>query len=87
MNYRVIFCLSLALASLVHDRGSEGAEVVLAQGGKSLWPVIISASYDEIARNDVGETCLASMAVSQGQFYIRSSKHLYCIGRSAERSM
>lgn len=35
--------------------------------------------YDEIARNELGETCLATMAVSQGKFYIRSATHLYCI--------
>ena len=40
--------------------------------------------YDEIARNSINETCLASMAVSQGHFYIRSSKHLYSIGDSSE---
>lgn len=38
--------------------------------------------YDEIASNDLGdEACLASMAVSQGQFFIRSGGHLYCIGK------
>jgi outer membrane protein assembly factor BamB len=36
--------------------------------------------YDEIVRNDIEETCFASMAVSQGHFYIRSAKHLYSIG-------
>jgi outer membrane protein assembly factor BamB len=36
--------------------------------------------YDEIVRNDIEETYFASMAVSQGHFYIRSAKHLYSIG-------
>ena len=31
-------------------------------------------------RNELEETCFASMAVSQGQFYIRTAEHLFCIG-------
>lgn len=37
--------------------------------------------YDEIRRNRLEEECLASMAVSQGQFFIRTAESLYCIGR------
>ncbi|MDZ4850193.1 MAG: PQQ-binding-like beta-propeller repeat protein [Pirellulaceae bacterium] len=39
-----------------------------------------SAEYKEIGRNLLGETCKATMAVSRGNFFIRSDKHLYCIG-------
>ena len=39
------------------------------------------SQYNQIARNSISETCLASMAVSQRHFYIRSSEHLYSIGR------
>ncbi|MDC0574420.1 PQQ-binding-like beta-propeller repeat protein [Pirellulaceae bacterium] len=54
----------------IYILSEEGVTLVLRPGGK----------YDEIARNDLGETCLASMAVSQGNLFIRSSQHLYCIG-------
>lgn len=37
--------------------------------------------YEEQARNELGETCLASFAISQGQILVRSSEHLFCIGR------
>ena len=49
----------------------EGVSLVLRPGPK----------YDEIARNDISDTCLASLAVSQGNFYIRSATYLYCIGK------
>ena len=40
--------------------------------------------YDEIASNSLGETCLASMAVSNGHFYIRSAEHLFSIGLASD---
>ena len=54
----------------IYILSEEGMTLVLRPGAK----------YDEIARNDVSVTCLASMAVSQGNFYIRSDQDLYCIG-------
>lgn len=54
----------------IYVLSEEGVTLVLRPGPK----------YDEIARNPIGETCFASMAVSQGHFYIRSAQHLYCIG-------
>jgi len=55
----------------VYILSEDGVTIVLRPGAK----------YDEVARNDIGDTCLASMAVSQGNFYIRSAQHLYCIGK------
>lgn len=48
----------------------EGVTLVLRPGD----------SYEEIARNNLDEKCMASMAVSQGNFFIRTANHLYCIG-------
>src|SRR5262249_43498068 len=44
--------------------------------------VIIKAGdeYEEISRNMLGEACKASIAASQGNLFIRSDKHLFCIG-------
>lgn len=39
------------------------------------------AEYTELARNEIGEDVLASAAVSQGRFFLRTSKHLFCIGK------
>ncbi len=37
-------------------------------------------TLDVMARNDLGEKCFASPALSQGQIFIRADKHLYCLG-------
>ena len=37
-------------------------------------------AYRLIAQNELGEKCFASPAISEGQFFIRSDKHLSCIG-------
>lgn len=34
-----------------------------------------------VAKNELGEDCNASPAISQGRIYIRGENHLYCIGR------
>ena len=59
----------------IYILSEDGVTLVLRPGRK----------YDEIVRNDIEETCFASMAVSQGHFYIRSDKHLYSIGSSPDR--
>lgn len=59
----------------IYILSEEGRTVVLRPG----------AEYLEIASNELNETCFASMAVSDGQFFIRSDKHLYCIGAASTR--
>ena len=54
----------------IYILSEEGVTLVLRPGDE----------YDEIARNSIGEACLASMAVSNGQFFIRTAENLYCIG-------
>jgi outer membrane protein assembly factor BamB len=36
--------------------------------------------FKVLARNDVGETLVASPALSQGRIFLRGDKHLWCIG-------
>ena len=38
-------------------------------------------SFELVARNELGEKTYASPAVSGGQIFLRSFRHLYCIGR------
>ena len=54
----------------IYILSEEGLTLVLRPGRK----------YDEIARNSLDEECMASMAVSQGHFFIRAAGRLYCIG-------
>lgn len=88
----ILYCFEAATGKIVWIKrltGIHSASPVLADGkiyimsedGVTL-VLRPGAKYDEIARNELGENCLASMAVSQGHFYIRSSKHLYSIGTS-----
>lgn len=37
-------------------------------------------SYEEVAKNPLGEACYASPAISHGQIYLRGTTHLYAIG-------
>ncbi|MEO2013717.1 MAG: PQQ-binding-like beta-propeller repeat protein [Fuerstiella sp.] len=50
---------------------AEGESVVIEAGPKQ----------KILARNRLGEKCKASMAVSQGNLFVRSEQHLFCIGQ------
>ncbi len=39
--------------------------------------------FEVLAENNLGEYCLSSPAVSEGQIFIRTANHLYCIGQRA----
>ncbi|MGH9943956.1 MAG: PQQ-binding-like beta-propeller repeat protein [Pyrinomonadaceae bacterium] len=42
-------------------------------------------TFEVLAENPLNEYCLSSPAVSDGQIFIRTSNHLYCIGKRAAR--
>jgi outer membrane protein assembly factor BamB len=50
--------------------GENGFLVVLAQ----------KPELEVLARNDMGESCVATPALAQGNIFIRTRHHLYCIG-------
>ncbi len=54
----------------IYFLSEEGETVVVPANGK----------FEIIARNSLRESCQASMAVAQGQLFIRTQKHLFCIG-------
>jgi outer membrane protein assembly factor BamB len=37
-------------------------------------------TYELLAKNSLGETVMASLAIADGEIFIRSHKHLWCIG-------
>jgi outer membrane protein assembly factor BamB len=45
------------------------------------------ATFKIIARNSLPEKCQASMAVSQGRLFVRTEKHLFCIGAKSPGSL
>ena len=58
---------------------AEGRIYYLAEDGTTR---VIQAARELkiLAENPIGETCQASPAVSNGRIFIRSDKHLFCIG-------
>jgi outer membrane protein assembly factor BamB len=42
------------------------------------------AKFEVVARNELGEGCFASPALSRGQIFVRGNKHLFCIGAKAQ---
>jgi outer membrane protein assembly factor BamB len=41
-------------------------------------------AFDLVSKNELGEACYASPALSRGRIYIRALKNLYCIGESSK---
>ena len=56
---------------LVYIPNDEGAINVIKPG----------ATYESVARNSMGERMFASPAISDGKIYLRSTSHLFCIGK------
>jgi outer membrane protein assembly factor BamB len=54
--------------------GENGFVVVLAQGPE----------LNILAKNDLGESCLASPAIADGRIYIRTREKLYCLSNEAK---
>ena len=67
--------------------GSEHASLVTANGlvyalaDSGLTTILKPGpTYQVVAQNDLGEKCFASPVISGGQIFLRSDKHLFCIG-------
>lgn len=86
----VASCLKAATGELVWQErvgGNFSATPVAADGkiyflGDNGETTIIEAGpeFKVLAKNPLGEKLQASMAVSQGQLFIRTEKNLFCIG-------
>ncbi|HKX33526.1 MAG TPA: PQQ-binding-like beta-propeller repeat protein, partial [Blastocatellia bacterium] len=89
----VIWCLNAKTGEEVYGRqrlksGTYSSSPVLADG--KLYIVnedgvtsVLKAGpkFEVLAENDLGEYCLSTPAISDGQIFIRTSEHLYCIGK------
>jgi outer membrane protein assembly factor BamB len=63
---------SLASANnLVYFLSDEGITRIVKPG----------PTFELIAQNELGEPCFASPALSQGQIFLRTDRHLFCIGK------
>jgi outer membrane protein assembly factor BamB len=68
--------------------GEQHASLVSAEGNvyflndKGVTHVVRPGQqYTVVATNELGEKCFASPAISGGQMFIRTEKHLVCIGK------
>ncbi|OHB64618.1 MAG: hypothetical protein A2Y77_09230 [Planctomycetes bacterium RBG_13_62_9] len=58
---------------------ADGRVYFLGENGK-MTVVEEGPQFKPVATNELGETCCASPAISQGNLFIRTQKTLYCIG-------
>jgi outer membrane protein assembly factor BamB len=92
----IALCLDAKTGEIVWQERIEGnfaASPVLIDGNLYIVSmegecVIIKAGrkFEEVARSHLHETVQASPAVSQGQLFIRTDKHLYCIGSAQQQA-
>ena len=61
---------------------ADGKLYVINQSGTTIVFKPNPKRYEEIARNELRETCNTTPALSDGQIFIRTYEHLYCIGKS-----
>lgn len=61
---------------------ADGKVYFLSESGKAT-VIEEGPEYKMLAQNDVGETCCASPAISQGNLFLRTEKAIYCIAGEA----
>jgi outer membrane protein assembly factor BamB len=54
--------------------------IYLPDDGGTVWVVKASSKFEVLQKNDLGEECYSSPAVSHGQIFIRGLQHLFCFG-------
>jgi len=87
----IVSCLATSDGELLWRKRLEGkftASPVAAEGrlyftnetGTTFVLDAEAAEYRELARNEIGEDVYASPAISQGRMFVRTTKHLICLG-------
>lgn len=59
---------------------AEGKVYFTSESGQTMVIDAAKEDYDELARNELGESVYASPAISQGRLYFRTPQHLICVG-------
>jgi hypothetical protein len=59
---------------LVYFLNDEGVTTVVKPGPK----------FEAVARNEIGERCFASPALSAGRIFLRGDRSLFCLGAAAK---
>ena len=61
----------MATDGRIYFTGEDG-DVIVAKAGPA---------YEELARNDMGEVCMSTPAISDGMIFVRTGKHLFGLGK------
>jgi len=89
----IVWCLDAKTGAEVYGQqrikpGAYSASPVLADGKiyitseEGLTTVIKAGpKFEVLAENPLNDYCLSSPAISEGQIFIRTAEHLYCIGK------
>jgi len=89
MTSGMVHCIEVATGKILwkENLGKQYASAVLVNGlvympnDDGVITVIKPGPvFESIAKNAIGETMVASPAISNGKIYLRGSKNLYCIG-------
>ena len=88
LGYARCFEAKTGKALWMHKLGDHHSASPVAADGLLYFPADDGTTYvlragptfELVARNELGEACYASPAVSRGQLFLRTLHHLYCIG-------
>jgi len=92
-NGGVAFCYEAATGKVLWQEklGRHHASPVLAGGlvffindDGQVNVIKPGAKFDRVAKYELGESCYASPAISDGQVFLRGFQHLFCIGSKAK---
>ena len=93
----VIWCLDAKTGQAIYGPerikpGTYSSSPVLADGkiyitNEDGLTTVVKAGpkFEVLAENNLNDYCLSSPAISDGQIFIRTTQHLYCIGKRAKR--
>ncbi len=91
----ILCCYAAATGKLQYRERLEGkfyasavagaGRLYLTNDGGRTYVIALGSHFQLLERNDLGEYCLASPALSGGEIFIRTEHHLYCIGSSRTR--
>jgi outer membrane protein assembly factor BamB len=88
----VAFCYEAATGKVLWQErlGRHHASPVLVEGliyfindDGRIHVIRPGATFDLVAKYELGEQCYASPAISDGQVFLRGFKHLFCLGQRA----
>lgn len=92
-----LFCLDPKTGKEIYSNqrlkpGTYSSSPVLADGkiyatNEEGFTVVVKAGpqFEVLAENSLGDYCLSSPAVSDGQIFMRTSGYLYCIGKRVKK--